>query len=553
MKKLKFLSLAVVLFFFTSCREKIELSLDKNSVEFAAEGGEVLVNLTSNGDWTIDECPEWISLNAQTGSGDFALKLSATENFSDLERSGVVKIATDDADAQIAVTQGFFEEDYISVNPAILYIESNGDTVSVYVSTNTSWTVDCPYSWVVPEKTDGVGSDSLTLIIQPNTLGDSAPRTASLKIISEGAEANVEILQKNLENPQIMVSPSSMEISYEGGEKVLTVASNCSWTMTCPEWITSSTLEGEGNMTITLQISANEALTTREENVVLSASTNQVYVHVKQAGAPDPHFLEINPSETNFPKEGGSLDVTVGCDVEWNVGCPNEWIAITNAQGSGDGSFRITVSENAFNIERSARVAVVSGDLRKTLMVRQAAGDVVPNLEVYPDSLTISYLDTTFFVTVTSNVQWTVASSVEWAVPSVGGGQNDGTFGIAISKNYSQRPRICNVVVTSGSLSKTITIRQNSRPSPFLTLDTSIINASAQAGEYTINVSSNLDWDVLCSSWLTVSPKSGHDNGSIVVTIPDNNSPFVRKGEVVVSSGDDYVEKVMIVQDGQTK
>ena len=58
-------------------------------------------------------------------------------------------------------------------------------------------------------------------------------------------------------------------------------------------------------------------------------------------------------------------------------------------------------------------------------------------------------------------------------------------------------------------------------------------------GEQTVTITCNDAWTVTCAeNWVTVSPKSGTDNGSIKISVSANDSFDVRSADVTVTAGD---------------
>ncbi len=80
-----------------------EVTVDKTSLEFAAAGGEKTVNITANENksWTATSDANWLTLNTANQTGNFALKLTATENTTTEQRTTTVTIE----DKTVTVTQ----------------------------------------------------------------------------------------------------------------------------------------------------------------------------------------------------------------------------------------------------------------------------------------------------------------------------------------------------------------------------------------------------------------------------------------------------------------
>lgn len=73
---------------------------------------------------------------------------------------------------------------------------------------------------------------------------------------------------------------------------------------------------------------------------------------------------------------------------------------------------------------------------------------------------------------------------------------------------------------------------------PFLSVTPSNQNVTSTAGSTTFNVSSNVSWTASsAASWLTVSPGSGSNNGTITATYTANTATTTRTGTITVTNG----------------
>lgn len=85
---------------------------------------------------------------------------------------------------------------------------------------------------------------------------------------------------------------------------------------------------------------------------------------------------------------------------------------------------------------------------------------------------------------------------------------------------------------------------------PELALSQSSMSFGSSSGSKDLNVTSSTGWTVSDnSSWISVSPSSGSDNGSVSISCTANTSSTYRSGTVMVSDGE-IIKTVNILQDG---
>jgi uncharacterized protein YaiE (UPF0345 family) len=138
MKKLTFLIVAAVAFAFVGCRKPISVSFSTTTQEMDAQGGSFEVVLTSNGEWSISETSDWITVDPHSGNGGTTLTVNV-ENYMGAEaRQGIIKATTKDNSAELTVTQRA-PMYYVVVNPTSVACGPEGGEYSVQVTSNIEW------------------------------------------------------------------------------------------------------------------------------------------------------------------------------------------------------------------------------------------------------------------------------------------------------------------------------------------------------------------------------------------------------------------------------
>ena len=174
---------------------------------------------------------------------------------------------------------------------------------------------------------------------------------------------------------------------------------------------------------------------------------------------------------------------------------------------------------------------------------------VEPSLELSKQALSFQAdeaLETTF--TVTSNVNWE-AICEDWITvdPSSGEGSPESvTVKVTVQPNDKESPRYGGIVVTAGSLTKTVEISQSGaqatpEPEPSLVLSEEQLSFQAkEALEATFTLTSNVNWEATSDEWITLDPSSGEGSSEAVnikVTVQPNDQSAKRDGQIVVVAG----------------
>ena len=538
MKTWKRLVWAVLAIFIimVGCRKKVDVAFSSTTIEIASEGATVEVALTSNGDWSIESYPEWLTVTPTSGNGDANLMLMASVNDSDATRSGEIKATTKDNSAILTVTQESRVKNFISVTPTEKNVDFEGGTFEIAVTANCDWTLRTIADWLSFEPTSGTGDSTILVTVEP-MMGDLAQREAT--IFFDGAEnelVSVHVTQYAQVHILINVSPDLMAFDYTGGEQLLSVSCEGGWTASCDaNWITLGANSGNGDANISVIVTENTTLfEARTAHVYFQSETDATAVLViKQEGAPDPHYLEVSPLSVNLGSQGGSIDITIGCDEDWRIDMSCSWASMSAMSGTGSGVVTLTAEPNNISEPRSTQFVVVSGSLSERVSVLQAAGEVQPQVSVEPDTLFAPYTGGLQHLSISANTNWNLVTTDEWIGLLTSSGTGNAELDIVVDGNYSEEDRVATLNIMHGlMMMDNVVVVQEGRPN-ILETDITEIQAHAEGGEYIIHVTANQAWNIQTSAnWLVCTPSSGTNNGEFVVKIDPMSSIQPRSTEL---------------------
>lgn len=545
--------MAVLLVLAVSCGKKHEISLSPTSFEFDPHGGELTVEITADGDWNVEKCPEWITATETSGSKNASIVLTAEQNLGGAVREGVFEVSTADKSAQLQLSQGFVEEDYLRISPDSLVADYKGGEFDLQILSNCAWSLSessQQINWISVTPISGEGNQTVKVSVATNVqAGETNSRKATL-IFSGGSNlASVSVTQTDGSEVAVVANPRTLQFAAEGGVQQIDVTCASNWTVSASvPWLSVSVAEGSGNGQITVTAEANELYQSRLGAVVFVSDAGQnTTVTVSQEAAIDPHHLDVSPLDVNFTKQGGSVEITVGCDEMWKIDCPEHWIILPVLDGQGDGSFEIIAEENILNTPRSTVLYVVSGVLERQIQIHQEAGDEAPYISLNVDTLYVDAVEDVFNIEVSSNVAWTVRGS-NWAEPLQDSGEGDGTFSLRIHANYEMRPRTCTVRVSAFETTASFVVVQSGYVYTLETSTTEII-APADGLKTEISVFANQNWIVSKgASWIQYDPANGSNDGAFSIVVDPNSSPRDRSAEIYVTGERDGLVIINVSQ-----
>ena len=105
----------------------------------------------------------------------------------------------------------------------------------------------------------------------------------------------------------------------------------------------------------------------------------------KQEQTPD---MSLDKTEVSFEADGGSANIAVTANTNWNVNGAVDWLSVAPDSGNGNGTVSLTASANSSKSSREASLTFVCSAKRITVKVSQAGktgGNTDPEPEPEPD------------------------------------------------------------------------------------------------------------------------------------------------------------------------
>ncbi|MBV6513794.1 MAG: T9SS type A sorting domain-containing protein [Ignavibacteriales bacterium] len=248
--------------------------------------------------------------------------------------------------------------------------------------------------------------------------------------------------------------------------------------------------------------------------------------------------LSIQPTTKNIGAEGGSFTISVTATCNWTASESANWITITPSSGNGNGSINVTVDPNTSFNSRSDIIAIASGTTGLICTITQSGAS--QSLMISPEEYSAPSANAgSFTITVSSNLNWTASSNQSWITVSPQNGSNNGTITVNYTANTTSSQRTGMVTVQGGLISVFCEISQPPATTNQLNINPTTYTASSSAaGSFPITVTSNVSWTASDDqTWITVTPTSGSNNGSVTVSYSENTSPTQRTGTVTITGG----------------
>lgn len=163
-----------------------------------------------------------------------------------------------------------------------------------------------------------------------------------------------------------------------------------------------------------------------------------------------------------FSAEAGSATLTINASRVWTIdktGSEDDsWLSCSPyAGGKGESTVTISVKENDTYSERSATLILKCDNLSKEIKVIQHDTDF---LATASDSYNLDYDQTRFELTVQANRDYHVSSTGDWLRPVETKTLRTDKIIFDVDRNDGKTSRKCSVIITDGTVTRTISITQ---------------------------------------------------------------------------------------------
>lgn len=218
MKNKYFIFSFCLMMIFLSCskleREKDVLELDKSSILINQEGGEDYIQVETNGEWQIQDIPEWLSVDPTFGERLSYVAVSALENNEPGRRKASLVFTYGKLSKTVEIEQlGWDEgEPFIKLSESTVNLPSAAGIKRIKLTTNRPWKLsENYYQWISVSPTSGEGSAEITISVNENR--NPGSRHLYVHVIGEMMEKELYIEQLGLGDYNLI--PSLPIFSYQ--------------------------------------------------------------------------------------------------------------------------------------------------------------------------------------------------------------------------------------------------------------------------------------------------------------------------------------------------
>ena len=413
---------------------------------------------------------------------------------------------------------------------------------------NLAWNLSGEPAWLTVSPKQGSQSADVALTAAENTSVDEARvGVLSLTASETGVGKQIAVSQQQAD---IVLTPSTTSISANAASSMQYVAitANVEWTATCSDtWLTLERSGSTLNVAISENTGASRTTTIHLKRASTDATIATIQVVQGEAG------VTGSTEQLNFDVNGEEKTYTFDAEVSWTATTSDaSWLTVTPTGGSNSvKSLKITALPNISLNERSGFVYIKIGTTTKLQIPVKQSG---VEMSVSETSVKFDAGAETIVVTVKSNVAWQILDKPEWVTVSPSSCFS-GTCAVQFSaaENTNTSPRYGKVLfaIKNGKNSfLSVDVQQAAMHLPEIP---NSLNVSNNAQSILIDIKSTDIWTVSTSAnWIEVSPTEHVGDGTLEISITENNDDATRTGTITVSSTANRNQTITIKQEGKT-
>lgn len=574
--------------FSVSQKRNTGLFIGETDFQVPMEGGSVTVNLESNVNYEVvipGDC-DWLSLASDEaksrGLEESSFTLLVNANKSYYNRSAIVKVVNTDEglSGSVSVSQSF--DTVFKVDSTDFEIPMDGGTFMVNVESNVSYEVKLPEGcdWITPsiKKKDPdfkTEATEIVFTVKENTGYDA--RDAIITLVNENANIATPLTVHQPFTAVFNADKKTFEVPMEGGTVTVNMESNVSYDVSIPadcDWVTlpsSSRTRGVKSSVVTLDVKENKSYHDRDVIVTISNKDAGVSVPIT-IRQPFTTVFTVDNTTFDVAMEGGTVTVNLQTNISYNVMIPDDcdWItlpATSKSRMDGEKARKSKKSRAATTEAIVLRVKENPGykdrDAVVTIGNKDAGAEI--KISIHQPFTTVFKADKTAFdvdmaggtitVNMESNISYDVSipSGCDWiTMPTAARSKarakskSRGTttsavvFRVKENLSYKDREAVVTIANKEAGVSIAIYIHQ-----PFATefkVDKNEFEVPMEGGTVTVNVESNVDYDVSIPSgcsWITRvnTARSRATKSSVVMLrVSENTSGSDRRAVITISN-----------------
>ena len=442
----------------------------------------------------------------------------------------------------ISITQ---EGTYPTIQFSKKEVELKGSAVTdtLKVFSNCTWAVDGgSYDWLTITEKENI------LILSALVNETDQYRTATINVSHTGNTNITNSFVVKQAPASIIASSESIKLENDATTITLTIDSEASWTAsTVSSWMEiSHTFGNAGTTELLINVSANTTIYDRTGYIILTiGGIDRIQIPVIQKG----YYIEIESNDIVCESSGGTYELSIISNTDWDVVNIPEWISLDQTSGNGTKTINLSIKDNPSTQSRSAVIHIGQSGLSldKEIKIQQKGRlfDIATTILNYDDK------ESTKEVHIETDGIWTASTNEDWIILKPSVASEDSILTIGVKENVNEDERTGIVSVTMSDKTININVVQKGK---YFTVDNSLLTFTSKGGYIVLSITSSENWTASIEDnpqWIKLSKTNGSGNLEITVTAEDNPSVNIRIATIIIETTHFQPIRVVVKQEAR--
>lgn len=541
-------------------KQKDALLLTSNKVELEAEGGDFSIDLQANVEVTYEiesGAQTWLTPVARSrGLTSSVLAFHAEANEEAEARQAVIKLAGGNGLTEEVTVYQMGTGPTLLLSQSEYIVSSAGETIQVELRSNTAYEIEMPgVDWLRENSSRSLSTYTHYFIVDPNETYDA--RSAVIRFIDRenGIEQTVTVTQ--MQRDAIVVAQNVYQIGVEGGALDFAVQANVDFTVsTNADWITQVETRGLTERMLCFDVAPNEGEEMREAAITLESGSVKQTIKVQQFGKTEEPFIDLSLQEYKVGNAGGTFQIDVRTNIEYQVIIPDESWIIETAYDGITHFFEVLLNDTYDARTAEIRFVNTEKGIEKTVTVTQEAlYDILIEQSSYEIGAEGGVLD----LPLQANMDFEVTTSEDWITQISARGLTEQVLHFNVEENPQVKERTAIITISSPNVTHEIQVVQRGK-APTLKIISAPQELDNKEQEFIIVTESEVEyWDVSQDAyWIQLRDIFTEESEGTYITTykfnaESNASSDVRSGQITFSiyhNGYTVREVVTILQRG---
>ena len=370
----------------TSCEDTVKkdpyLTCTTNECTFNMDGGQEVLNFSTNTNWRANASESWCSLSQSSGNSELESKVSLVivcqKNETYSERECTITINAGSISHSIHVKQG--TNTGLFIENALYEVSEKEHTLDIKVQSNVEYSVavdaNCA-SWVSYLGTKGLNSSTVQIKVAEN--GGYDPREGKLTISAKNSSLAETISIKQGKNYGLFVSKDYFEVSKEEQIVEVEVQANVDYDIVLGDeskkWIKPMGTKALSKNVIQFVINENTSYDDRNGSITLKQKDGALTATIGIHQSPT-YGLVVKQTEYTIGASGGTIEIMAESNLPIDVVIPESttWLTKVATKGLDNHSVTLEVSHNMYSTKpRKANIEVIAvgSSLKQSVSIQQ--------------------------------------------------------------------------------------------------------------------------------------------------------------------------------------